>query len=145
MSPKPGTYSLTSPNAVHANRALNHAYWALGATIFVMVLHSLTPADGLLDIVWGAWMLFEFSQVIRYGIKSLRAGRRDLGRQGQETYLVRPQPACRPRSDQGRARRRVHPLPDRYSRPAPGSPQDPRGEAPGLHTRRGREGRGPPP
>ena len=77
MSPKPGTYSLTSPNAVHANHALSHAYWAAGATIFVMVLHSLTPADGLLDIVWGVWMLFEFSQVIRYGIKSLRAGRRD--------------------------------------------------------------------
>lgn len=77
MSPKPGTYSLTSPNAVYANRALNHAYWALGAAIFVMVLHSLTAADGLLDIVWGAWMLFEFSQVIRYGVKSIKAGRRD--------------------------------------------------------------------
>lgn len=77
MSPKPGTYSLTSPNAVHANHALNHAYWALGATIFVMVLHSLTAADGLLDIVWGAWMLFEFSQIIRYGVKSIKAGIRD--------------------------------------------------------------------
>lgn len=77
MSPKPGTYSLTSPNAVHANRALNHAYWAAGATIFVMILHSLTAADCLLDIVWGAWMVFEFSQVIRYGIKSIGAGRRD--------------------------------------------------------------------
>lgn len=77
MSPKPGTYSLTSPNAVYANRALNHAYWALGATIFVMVLHTLTSADGLLDIVWGAWMLFEFSQIIRSGIKSIKAGIRD--------------------------------------------------------------------
>lgn len=77
MSPKPGTYSLTSPNAVYANRALNHAYWALGATIFVMVLHPLTLADGLLDIVWGAWMLFEFSQIIRYGIKSIKTGIRD--------------------------------------------------------------------
>lgn len=77
MSPKPGTYSLTSPNAVYANRALNHAYWALGATIFVMVLHTLTSADGLLDIVWGAWMIFEFSQVIRYGVKSVKAGIRD--------------------------------------------------------------------
>lgn len=77
MSPKPGTYSLTSPNAVYANRALNHAYWALGATIFVMVLHTLTPADGLLDIVWGVWMVFEFSQIIRYGIKSIKAGIRD--------------------------------------------------------------------
>jgi hypothetical protein len=77
MSPKPGTYSLTSPNAVYANHALNHAYRALGATIFVMVLHTLTSADGLLDIVWGAWMLFEFSQIIRYGVKSIKAGIRD--------------------------------------------------------------------
>lgn len=77
MSPKPGTYSLTSPNAVYANRALNHAYWALGATIFVMVLHTLTSADGLLDVVWGAWMLFEFSQIVRYGVKSIKAGIRD--------------------------------------------------------------------
>lgn len=77
MSPKPGTYSLTSPNAVYANRALNHAYWALGATIFVMVLHTLTTADGLLDILWGAWMLFELGQVVRYGVKSIKAGIRD--------------------------------------------------------------------
>lgn len=77
MSPKPGTYSLTSPNAVHANHALTHAYWAAGATIFVMVLHSLTAADGMLDAVWGAWMLFEFSQIVRYGIKSIKAGIRD--------------------------------------------------------------------
>ena len=77
MSPKTGTYSLTSPNAVHANHALNHAYWALGATVFVMVLHTLTSADGLLDIVWGAWMLFEFSQIVRYGVKAIKAGIRD--------------------------------------------------------------------
>ena len=77
MSPKPGTYSLTSPNAVHANHALRHAYWALGATIFVMVLHTLASADGLLDIVWGVWMVFEFSQIVRYGIKAIKAGIRD--------------------------------------------------------------------
>ena len=77
MSPKPGTYSLTAPNAVYANHALNHAYWALGATIFVMVLHSLTAADDLLDIVWGAWMVFEFSQIVRYGIRAIKAGIRD--------------------------------------------------------------------
>lgn len=77
MSPKPGPYSLTSPNAVYANLALNHAYWALGATIFVMVLHTMTSADGLLDIVWGAWMIFELGQVIRYGVKSIKAGIRD--------------------------------------------------------------------
>ena len=79
MSAKHSTYSLTSPNAVHANHALNHAYWAVGATIFVMVLHTVAPvaADGLLDIVWGAWMLFEFSQIVRYGIKAIKAGIRD--------------------------------------------------------------------
>ena len=43
MSAKHPTYSLTSPNAVHANHALNHAYWAVGATIFVMVLHTVAP------------------------------------------------------------------------------------------------------
>lgn len=77
MSPKTGTYSLTSPNAVYADRALNHAYRALGATVAVMILHSLDVADGVLDPVWGAWMLFEFSQILRYGAKSLTAGRRD--------------------------------------------------------------------
>ena len=77
MSPKPGTYSLTSPNAVHANHALNHAYWALGATISVMILHTLAAADGLLDIVWGVWMVFEFSQIVRYGVKAAKAGIRD--------------------------------------------------------------------
>lgn len=77
MSPKPGTYSLTSPNAVHANRVLNHAYWALGATISVMILHTLTAADGPLDIVWGVWMVFEFSQIVRYGVKAAKAGIRD--------------------------------------------------------------------
>ena len=77
MSPKPGTCSPTSPNAVYANRALNHAYWALGATIFVMVLHTLPAADGLLDAVWGVWMLVEFSQIVRYGVKAIKAGIRD--------------------------------------------------------------------
>lgn len=77
MSTEHQPYSLTSPNAVYANRALNRAYWALGATIFVMILHTLTSADGLLDIVWGAWMVFEFSQIIRYGVKSIKAGIRD--------------------------------------------------------------------
>ena len=42
-----------------------------------MVLHTMTSADGLLDIVWGAWMIFEFSQIIRYGVKSIKAGIRD--------------------------------------------------------------------
>ena len=77
MSPRPGTYSLTSPNAVHANHALSHACRAGVAALLVMVLHALTAAGGLLDIVWGAWAAFEFSQVIRYWIKSNKAGRRD--------------------------------------------------------------------
>lgn len=77
MSPKPGTYSLTSPNAVHANHAIRRAYRALGATIAVMVLHTLSTADGLLDIVWGAWMLFESVQIVRYGVKAIKAGIRD--------------------------------------------------------------------
>jgi hypothetical protein len=77
MSPKPGTYSLTSPNAVYANRALSHAYRALGATIAVTILHGLAVADQVLDLVWGIWMLFEFSQILRYGVKSITVGRRD--------------------------------------------------------------------
>ena len=77
MSPKPGTYSLTAPNAVYADRALNHAYWALGATIAVMVLHTWIPSGAPLDLVWGAWMVFEFSQIVRYGIKAIKAGIRD--------------------------------------------------------------------
>lgn len=77
MSPKTGTYSLTSPNAIYANRALSHAYRALGATIAVMILHSLTVADGVLDLVWGIWMILEFAQIVRYGVKSIKAGIRD--------------------------------------------------------------------
>jgi hypothetical protein len=77
MSPKPGTYSLTSPNAVHANHALRHAYRALGATIAVMILHTWIPSGGLLDVAWGLWMAFEFSQIVRYGIKAIKAGIKD--------------------------------------------------------------------
>lgn len=77
MRLKPGTYSLTSPNAVHANHALNHASWALSATLFVMVLHTVASADGLLDAVFGVWMGFEFSQIVRYGVEAIKAGIRD--------------------------------------------------------------------
>lgn len=79
MSPKPGTYSLTHPNAVYANRALNHAYWALGVAAVSALLHllDLDPADRFLDIILGIWILFEFSQIALYGVKSLKAGRRD--------------------------------------------------------------------
>lgn len=79
MSPKPGTYTLTHPNAVYANRALSHAYWALGVAAVSTALHllDLAPADRFLDIILGIWILFEFSQVIRYGVKSIKAGIRD--------------------------------------------------------------------
>lgn len=79
MSPKPGTYTLTHPNAVYANRALSHAYWALGVAVVSALLHllDLDPADRFLDIILGVWIIFEFSQIIRYGIKSLKAGIRD--------------------------------------------------------------------
>jgi hypothetical protein len=79
MSPKPGTYTLTHTNAVYANRALSHAYWALGVAAVSALLHllDLDPADRFLDIIAGIWILFEFSQIVRYGIKSIRAGRRD--------------------------------------------------------------------
>ena len=77
MSPKPGTYTLTHPNAVYANRALSHAYWALGVTAVFMLLRSVGPAEALLEALWALWMLFEFSQIIRYGIKSIKAGIRD--------------------------------------------------------------------
>ena len=77
MSPLPGTYTLTHLNAVYANRALNHAYWALGVTAVFMLLRSVGPAEALLEALWALWMLFEFSQIIRYGIKSTKAGIRD--------------------------------------------------------------------
>ena len=77
MSPKYGTYSLTAPNAVYANRALNHAYWALGVTAVFMLLRAVGPAEALLEALWGLWMAFEFSQIIRYGVKSIKAGIRD--------------------------------------------------------------------
>jgi hypothetical protein len=77
MSPKPGTYSLTSPNAVYANRALNHACWALGATVFVTILRLTLPAGAPLDLVWGLWMLLELPQTAYFGVKSIRAGIRD--------------------------------------------------------------------
>lgn len=77
MSPKPGTYSLTSPNAVYANRALNHAYPVAGFTILAMALHTTTLADGLVDLMWGAGVLAAFAQIIRYGVKSIKAGARD--------------------------------------------------------------------
>lgn len=79
MSPKPGTYSLTHPNAVYANRSLSHAYWALGVAAVSAILHllDLAPADRFLDIILGVWIIFEFSQILRYGVKSIKAGIRD--------------------------------------------------------------------
>ena len=77
MSTEYGPYSAGAPNAVYANRALSHAYWALGVTAVFMLLRAVGPAEALLEALWGLWMVFEFSQIIRYGIKSIRAGIRD--------------------------------------------------------------------
>ena len=79
MSPKPGTYTLTHHNAVYANRALSHAYRALGVAAVSAFLHllDLDPADRFLDIILGVWIIFELSQSIRYGFWSLKAGIRD--------------------------------------------------------------------
>lgn len=77
MSPKPGTYSLTSPNAVYANRALNHVYWALGATLAVAILRPVLPTGAPLGLVWGLWMVLELPQVVYFGVKSIKAGIRD--------------------------------------------------------------------
>lgn len=77
MSPKPGTYSLTSPNAVYANKALKHAYWALGAALAVAILRPVLPAGAPLDLVLGLWMLLELPQVVYFGARAIAAGIRD--------------------------------------------------------------------
>ena len=77
MSVKYPTYSLTSPNAVYANRALNHACWAVGAVIFIMILNLMSEDTPALIVVGCLWMLLEIPQEVFYGIKSFKAGRRD--------------------------------------------------------------------
>ena len=77
MSPKPGTYSLASPHAVYANRALHRLYWAAGATVFVMIMRPLIKDDTALDITWGLWMLLEIPQALVYWARAIKAGRRD--------------------------------------------------------------------
>lgn len=77
MSAEYGPYSVSAPNAVYANRALNSAYWALGVTAVFMLLRAVGPAEALLEALWALWMLFEFSRIIRYVIKSIKAGIRD--------------------------------------------------------------------
>lgn len=77
MSTEYGPDDVTAPNAVYANRALNHAYGALGVTVVFMLLRAVGPAEAILEALWALWMLFEFSQIIRYGIKSIKAGIRD--------------------------------------------------------------------
>lgn len=77
MSTEYGPYSMDAPNAVYANRALNHAYWAMGVTVVFMLTRAAGLAESLLEALWGLWMVFEFSQIIRYGIKSIREGLRD--------------------------------------------------------------------
>lgn len=76
MSTEPTAYSL---DARYANRAISHAYWALGIAIGLAVLHSLPlpPADGIVEITWGAWILFEVVQVARYAVKAGKAAARD--------------------------------------------------------------------
>lgn len=68
-----------SPDARYANRALSHAYWALGVAIGLAVLHNLPllPADGIVEITWGTWILFEVVQVVRYAVKAGKAAARD--------------------------------------------------------------------
>ena len=53
MSTEYGPYDVTAPNAVYANRALNHAYWALGVTVVFMLLRAVGPAEALLEALWG--------------------------------------------------------------------------------------------
>lgn len=77
MSTEYGPYSVSAPNAVYANRALNHAYWALGVTAVFMLLRAVGPDEALLEALWGLWMAFELSQIARYWVKSIRAGIRD--------------------------------------------------------------------
>lgn len=77
MSPKPGTYSLTSPNAVYANKALKHAYWALGALLVVSILRPVLPTEAPLDPVLGLWMLLELPQTAYFGARAVKAGIRD--------------------------------------------------------------------
>ena len=77
MSPKYSTYSLTSPNAVYANRALNHACWAVGAVIFLTILSLMFEDTPALVAVGCLWMLLEIPQVAVYWIRAFKAGRRD--------------------------------------------------------------------
>lgn len=77
MSPKPGTYSLTSPNAVYANKALKHAYWALGSSIVAAILRPVLPAEAPLYLVWGLWMLLELPQAVYFGVRAVKAGIQD--------------------------------------------------------------------
>lgn len=77
MSPVRSTYTLTSTDAVYANRALHRLYWAAGATVFVMIMRPLIKDDTALGIAWGLWMILEIPQTLVYWVKSIRAGRRD--------------------------------------------------------------------
>lgn len=77
MSTKHMSYSLTSPNAVYANRALNRACRAAGAVIFIMILSLISKDTPALVAAGCLWMLLEIPQVVVYGIKAFKAGRRD--------------------------------------------------------------------
>lgn len=77
MSPARSTYTLTSTDAVHANRALHRLYWAAGAIVFVMIMRPLIKDDTALDIAWGLWMLLEIPQAFVYWVRAIKAGRRN--------------------------------------------------------------------
>lgn len=77
MSLEGSPYTLTSTDAVYANRALRRLYWAAGATIIVMMIRPLIEDDTALDITWGLWMLLEIPQAAVYWVRARIAGRRD--------------------------------------------------------------------
>ena len=76
MSPARSTYTLTSTDAVYANRALHRLYWAAGATVFAMIMRPLIKDDTALGIAWGLWMLLEIPQALVCWVKALKSGRR---------------------------------------------------------------------
>ena len=74
MSPEASAYC---PNAIYANRALCHAYWAAAVGTTYTALSYLVPEEMILPITFGAWLLFEVSQIFRFAVKARRAGSRD--------------------------------------------------------------------
>lgn len=67
--------SAHGPNAIYANRALCHAYRAAAVGTAFTALSYLAPEEILLPITLRAWLLFEVSQILRYGVKACLVGR----------------------------------------------------------------------